>query len=353
MQKNNSLLAWIVTVILLLLVFVLINPSLVQNILPAGSPTLSMHTPFAQLVAFPGITGAVAGGLCVVFLIWALIRRRRDYPAGIPGFVALALLALALWQFGGIISKGVMSSQSIGEDAGISAANPGNSTYRLLEYNTGAGKTDAAHLTDTIVQNGVDIVALSEFSLSRGQDLQKRLAERGIEFSLFHNGASKYEAEYFSNVILVGKWLGNYQASVLDEQAYVKSLKAMPDDNKQPVILGVHVPRPVNQLWENWKNELDGVTNWCKETPNAVVVGDFNATLAHGPMTNLSPCVDATSKVGTGGISTWPSDYPSLLGTTIDHVLLHTQTWKPVRSATVQVGESDHRGIILEFMRAQ
>jgi endonuclease/exonuclease/phosphatase (EEP) superfamily protein YafD len=58
---------------------------------------------------------------------------------------------------------------------------------------------------------------------------------------------------------------------------------------------------------------------------------------------------------GNGGVGTWPTSTPALIGAPIDHVMA-TDAWVPVGSVVLTSMDgsgSDHRPLIVQLDRAQ
>ena len=58
------------------------------------------------------------------------------------------------------------------------------------------------------------------------------------------------------------------------------------------------------------------------ESPDVVVVGDFNGTLDDFGGPRIGGCRDAAALRGDAALGTWPTAVPPLLAMPIDHVLL-------------------------------
>lgn len=106
-----------------------------------------------------------------------------------------------------------------------------------------------------------------------------------------------------------------------------------------------------------WRSDLQWLADQCA-SDNVILAGDFNATLDH--MTGmgvdggtLGRCHDTASESGNGGVGTWPTDAPALLGAPIDHVMA-TPDWTVSGSVVMRSLDgsgSDHRPIVVQLER--
>jgi endonuclease/exonuclease/phosphatase (EEP) superfamily protein YafD len=109
-------------------------------------------------------------------------------------------------------------------------------------------------------------------------------------------------------------------------------------------------PSAYHQL-AHWRRGLAGQPRATPDGPLRVLLGDFNATLDHGPLRRLvaSGYRDAASVVGKGLVPTWPYfEYP-LPPVTLDHVLADRRI--RVRAVAIHpLPNSDHRALYAELI---
>jgi len=130
------------------------------------------------------------------------------------------------------------------------------------------------------------------------------------------------------------------------------SIVAEPVDGDGPRIVAVHAVAPIRWELRNWRSDLDWLAEQCSGG-NVIMAGDFNATVDHFAGRgvdggDLGRCRDAAVAAGAGGLGTWPTDVPELLGSPIDHVLA-TPGWRV--DAFRVIGDvdqsgSDHRPVV-------
>ena len=121
-------------------------------------------------------------------------------------------------------------------------------------------------------------------------------------------------------------------------------------------LLAVHATQPLHATdrwradWSTFRKALDGMHG------PRLVVGDFNATLDHGPVRRVlaTGLRDAAVDANSGWQPTWPSGAPGyrLLGglglVAIDHVLL-SREFSAISTRTFQVPGTDHRAVVAQL----
>jgi len=113
-------------------------------------------------------------------------------------------------------------------------------------------------------------------------------------------------------------------------------------------LMAVHLSQPLDSKGL-WRPDWDVLRQVLPELEGPVVaVGDFNATLDHGPMRDLlaDGFTDAAQDANSGWQPTWPSQ--GLLA--IDHVLF-TAPYGAVSTRTFVVPGTDHRALVARLAR--
>lgn len=109
-------------------------------------------------------------------------------------------------------------------------------------------------------------------------------------------------------------------------------------------ITGVHTYYPVGGpgLWAQDMSALRAVAG-----RDAIVLGDFNATVDHSPLRSLlaAGLVDTHAELGRGWAPTWPAAFPLVQ---IDHVL-HGPGWAAVTASEHLLPGTDHRAVVAEL----
>lgn len=314
--------------------------SLFPGVLPLETD-LRLITPFAQLVALRSwlALGFVAVGLVVGVI--ALLRHRIAGAGQIGAALAAVLLVVGATHAAVLVSRGISDPTG---DTAAAQANP--ATVGVLTYNTLGAATSPEDLSQVIQENKVDVVVLPETSTRHGMELAALLERAGWDFQLFDTGTDPAQPEFSSTVLLVARELGEYRLGGAQLHAQ-SSLSVVPVDGSGPQIVAVHPMAPVLGLEPVWEWEITETYGLCSEIKNPLIIaGDFNSTADHQAAL-VSTCADAGQEAGIAGRGTWPVGYPSLLGSPIDRVLHNSGEFQGVAAKLIEVGKSDHRGLLV------
>lgn len=308
--------------------------------------------PVTQIVAMRGLL--VAGLIAVAFLMLMLLFSTRLRPwAG-------SMLVIAL--LGALANGGILGFRGL-DNGELPAPTP--QSIRVMSWNTLGSAVTAEQIANIAVRYGADIIALPETTESAGEAIALQLREVGLPMWVHHvqfNPEVNDGPDAWSTTLLISPDLGEY--SVIEDSAsgrsntsVLPSVIAMPIDGSGPTVVAVHAMAPRQTAMQEWRDDLRWMADQCPPDTNVIMLGDFNATLDH--MYNfgvdggtLGACTDAAAATGAGGIGTWPTNLPALLGSPIDHVMVsdHWQaTGAEVLEFTGTVHGSDHRPIIVQL----
>ena len=354
MTRRQQLLRWgpVVAVVALALV----------SVLP---PTTVF--PFAQLIALRSLLAAGAAFLGLLLLTVAILRRRRRGQLPRTGLrtcrtgvrtavVGLVLLLVAGAHGGVLVTRGLRQRPV---DAGA---------LSVLSLNTereGADVEAVAELADAV---GADILVLPETTQRYGRRLAEALTEQKKEsgaqpqgFAVFSDtsmpsdlaeqGIDQNSDPAYSTTVLVATRLGGYRQVEETAGAGFGTVRLEPESGDGPVIVGAHTYPPLPGAMTWWRSSVTDVASLCRR-PSAglIVAGDFNATRDHAPLRNLGGCISAGEQAGIGGLATWPSSTgTTLLGATIDHVLVDGTVWEGKKGRVVTIPGTDHRAVVVQL----
>lgn len=308
-----------------------------------------LKTPGSQVIALRGWLVIVFGVAGLFMLIVAIIRRVSIHRGGIAFLIAAVFFLTAGLHGATMYSRGLENPGGLSPDRGITAASPGDGSITVLQYNTLGGKTTAINIIEVIEANGVDVVTLPETSSEMGAEIVAELAARGQNFQQFDTGTSGYEADYDSTVLLISSALGSYTAADAFPNGGPSSVRAVSSAGTFPDFVAVHPIAPVSNRSEEWREQIDAVYGLCEALPRAVISGDFNSTADHqAALGYRDTCTDAVAQGGSGAVGTWSTSVPSFFGSPIDRVLAPSG-YEGTEAAVVQVGESDHRGVLVRL----
>nr|VDG63928.1 endonuclease/exonuclease/phosphatase family [Streptococcus thermophilus] len=119
-----------------------------------------------------------------------------------------------------------------------------------------------------------------------------------------------------------------------------------------PTIVAVHTIPPLPSTMDQWRGDLGNIATWVDANPDnkAIIAGDFNATMRHGPMADLGPKQDSARMCSRYPDGTWPTSGIMGLRTHIDHVLVPAAGVDGC--ATAHIGNGDHLAYFVEISTA-
>lgn len=306
--------------------------------------------PIAQLVAVRGVLVVGYLAIAVVSLLLLFARPLRGFAASI---LIVALLGAAA-------HAGIMAVRGIGPG---SLPEKGESSIRVMTWNTAGEAVPAAEIARVIAENDADVIALPETSREVGRDIALLLRESGHPMWVHHvdfRPDVQDGPQAWQTTILISPSLGDY--SVIDSSrdrtsntGLVPSAVAMPVNGSGPTIVAVHAVAPRPGAMEQWRDDLRWVADQCPGG-DVILAGDFNATLDHLASLGTAggdagACRDVTSRTGNGEAGTFPASLPAALGTPIDRILA-TANWEPQGSILLEGAGSDHRAVIVQLAPA-
>jgi len=206
-----------------------------------------------------------------------------------------------------------------------------------------------------------DIVTLPETTIETGEAVAIAMRDLGHRMWAYHAEFGENGWDARSTTLLVSPDLGDYaviESSVegTTNTSTVPSAVAMPVDGDGPTIVAAHAVAPRQQYMRHWRDDLSWLADQCGLGENVILAGDFNATLDHMGRLGvdggtLGHCHDIASETGNGGVGTWPTNLPGLLGAPIDHVMA-SEDWVPTGSIVLRSLDgsgSDHRPLIVQL----
>lgn len=330
---------------------------------------LSEVYPFTQVVALRSVMAlglAVLGVIVTVAAVVRTVRREGGQRTSVVGIVLVIVAGLHLWALDqrGLDLHAADVARPVTTD---SASWDGSVTvYSFNTYKSQAGLVD---LGVSVRGTGADVVVLPETDASYGVRLAQLLAQDGCSFRVFSSigdtttgidptsvaNPSTLGSDTLATTVLVSTGLGDYERAARPAGLGAGNLVLKPvgdatlNGRTRPTIVGIHTVAPAGDgTRAGWLSSVSAAAAQCTEQGDATIVaGDFNATLDHEPMRDLTGCSDVASTTGTGGLATWPtSSRTALLGTTIDHVIVNRTTWLPQASKVLDVEGSDHRAVV-------
>ncbi len=308
--------------------------------------------PLAQIISFRAPIAAALLAATLLMLLFALIRPIR----------ALALVLALIFGISGGVNVALLSQRGLGTET-LPAKT--DTSLRVMTWNTAGSATSAESIAQFAVGMQADVVTLPETTIDTGAEVAKLMRDMGQPMWAHHAEYGEYGItgwDATSTTVLIKPELGDYSViqSSLDgssNTSTVPSAVAMPVSGDGPIIVAAHAVAPREEYMTQWRSDLQWLADQCA-SDNVILAGDFNATLDH--MTGmgvdggtLGRCHDTASDSGNGGVGTWPTNAPALLGAPIDHVMA-TPDWTVSGSVvmrTLDGSGSDHRPIVVQLER--
>lgn len=298
-------------------------------------------TPYVlHMVSFRGplaLASSAAGGIS--FLTMTVSR-----AAGRPwrrATLGTALLATGIAQAGILHRRGWATPPR-----------PGRADLVVVSLNTLAGAATpaqvAALVTAELTGAEAAMVSLPETSAAQAGECAELLSTAGHRFQVFSTREGPRESDCTS--LLVSEELGPYR-QLPSPKMLLGAVLAVPVSGDGPTLAAVHPGAPVPGVgYPRWASDVTTAVEIGRRHHDSVVAGDFNTTIDHAMMHDLTPCIDAAVVAGRGAEGTWPAHFPAPLAAPIDHVLINGG-YCVLGTRTERVGASDHRAVIARLRR--
>ncbi|MFE6865764.1 endonuclease/exonuclease/phosphatase family protein [Kitasatospora sp. NPDC057692] len=281
-------------------------------------------TPLALVMVglpYAAPAGAVALGVLLAVRSW--------WPAALAGVLMVVQL---VWLVPRLVSDG----GTVPADA---------PRLRVATSNAFLGQVDAAELVRLVREQRVDVLAVEEF----GPGAVERLERAGIaEVLPYRELRPRRDTALYSRLPLTPL------DGAASEPARYQIAAEVTVGGRTVRVTAVHTYYPMGDA-DRWSKDFAGLRAAVSgATRNAVLLGDFNATLDHAPMRALldTGLADTHAELGQGFAPTWPetSTYYSGLWPVIqiDHVL-HGEALRAVSVAEHTVRGTDHRAVVAEL----
>jgi endonuclease/exonuclease/phosphatase family metal-dependent hydrolase len=221
----------------------------------------------------------------------------------------------------------------------------GPTVVRVMTANVLNGQGDAAELVRLVKVEDLDVLALQELTF----DCLAGLDEAGIGELLPHR-VTKPSTRWEGSAVLSRHPL--HDPAVLTHRTghHQASATVTLPDGRAVRVESAHPCAPRQGYTGDWHAGLAAQPAAGDGGLPRVLMGDFNATLDHGPLRRLlaTGYRDAAAERGAGLVPTWPFLRYRVPWVTLDHVLVT----EPVTVAAVAVRPipgSDHRAVVAEL----
>lgn len=302
----------------------------------------------SQAVAFRG--PLLFGGIIALILALGIVaiapRGRRLIPWLAVGTISAFILA----------QGGILAVRGLAEGDVRSGTAPEGS-IRVMSWNTRGDEPGSPTIADLAIESGADVVVLPETTEEMGEEVAGLMRSAGRPMWVLTRTLDP-EYKWTATTILVSADLGEYRIDdSRGDTSEVPTVIASPVDGTGPTLIAAHPIAPMPELMAEWSADLEWLALQCRG--NAIVAGDFNATLDH--MAGLGEdgrdfgaCDDAARQAGSGANGTWSAGVPPILAAPIDHIMT-TEQWRATSFEVVtdhDLSGSDHRPILAEVAPA-
>lgn len=296
---------------------------------------LEMQAPWAQIVSMRGLGAAAALFFAMIFL---LVRAGANKRRGYLSALTFILLAFTFANAAILAVRGVFPS---------ALPSPSQHQIRILSWNTLGDEVSVAALADAADEAKAEIIVLPETTNTHAAELAALLlSDLGSEYAV-HTVDLDPNYKALSTSVLIEKDLGEYRITdAYGNTNVVPSVVLEPvDRGSRPRIVALHSVSPISGEMESWRKDYAWLGSIC-QLPNTIIAGDANATPDH--LRSLAGCSIASVDSGAGGLGTWPTTLPAILGAPVDQVLF-TSKWKAAGYSVMGGHDndgSDHRPVV-------
>jgi endonuclease/exonuclease/phosphatase (EEP) superfamily protein YafD len=288
--------------------------------------------PLVQLLAF---TPYVAAWSLVPLALSLALRQW-----GVAGVAAVVVLAFA-W---------VVLPRWIGSGSPASAG--GGPPIRVLTANLLFGGADAKALVALVRDQGVDLLALQEYT----KDAEVALDGAGIADLLPYR--ESHPADGGAGSAVYARFPLSDGGARTNPCGFLQAYATVAVPGSRPVVFESAHPAAPSELnvLDCWRTDIGaqpgaGDPPATPDGPVRVLAGDFNSTVDHRALRRLigRGYRDAALSVGKGLVGTWgPYDGSRIPPVTIDHILVDGRVG--VRAVSVHgVRGSDHRAVLAQL----
>jgi endonuclease/exonuclease/phosphatase (EEP) superfamily protein YafD len=313
----------------------------------------------AHAVSLRGLAVGVAVVLLAVLAVVLLLVRPLR---GTTALLMALLITFGAANAGILLHRGIAPADAVGVPPAAESPAAGG-PITVLSWNTLGDAPGADAIAALAVAEDADVLTLAETTEETGVQVAEALRAAGRPMWV-HTVSFDLISKARSTTLLISPDLGDYTVTSAAGSGppgntnVLPTVVAEPVNGSGPTIIAVHAVAPIQWEMSNWRSDLDYLAELCSTdrtgADGVIMAGDFNATLDHfaGRGTSagavLGDCRDAATAAGSGGLGTWPTRLPGLLGSPIDHVLA-TGDWQVHRMRVIETEDaagSDHRPIV-------
>jgi endonuclease/exonuclease/phosphatase (EEP) superfamily protein YafD len=224
----------------------------------------------------------------------------------------------------------------------------GGRSMTVLAVNTLDGSADVVELVELVRRERPDLGALIEVGPWYRDRIAPLVEPLGYRLVTATGTDSDGVTDVFGVTALVAAHLGDVTVTV-DETRPFPSVGIAGGGLGAMRFVAYHAVAPRPGDVSQWSTDLGELTRYCAGGTPTIVAGDFNATLDHSRLRDVTAgCSDAAAQRGQGLVPTWPTWMPDWFGAQIDHVLV-TPPIAAEDFAVHELAGSDHRALVVRL----
>ena len=310
--------------------------------------SLSTLFGFAHFYAFPilfGMAGACFFLVIIAIVAWRFARGHKPSRWTVCLCAALLIAFTAFALFGGNAKR-------------PAAAGHSGRACRFVAWNA-LDQFDRHSAKAIFLDFDADIAVLPEFgAYVKGEDVRQRVEDIFAEADIKADAYDVFTSRLFAGriapvTIIVKRDFATYEPMEEDGVMTVFGTLYLHSATEGiPDIIGLHTSPPIPGIWTSmslWKGDINLIADMASVHKSAIIAGDFNATMRHGPLNTITTHYDALETLSPFQRGTWPAKLPAVFRSSIDHILLPDAC--SVKSVeTRKMDSSDHAAIFSELI---
>ncbi|WP_314024029.1 endonuclease/exonuclease/phosphatase family protein [Filifactor alocis] len=300
-----------------------------------------------HLYSFSIIFGFIISIISVVILIVMLYMNRYSYRNILfMGWIGILILSVILIIFG---------SDTKTKGSTLNTTH----TVKIVEWNT-ANNIDGKNIYTIFGEFDADIAVLPELEgYEKGDISQQRLKDlfsaANLDFGKYESFVSlSTEGSIAPVTIIIKKGRCQFSNNKKVPMTRFGTIYLKSDSEQIPSIVGLHTAPPLPGLIDIWKKDLELISyDIVKEQPDAIIIGDFNATMRHGALNDIITHEDVLNSLSIYNRGTWNVKLPYFFRTSIDHILIPKNQYLVKNIEVKNLYNSDHMAIFAEIQRIE
>lgn len=304
---------------------------------------LSIKFGFAQLYSFITMMCLTMIAFSVLLIVIILFKNGFKLKGDIVNVILLLTIVFSILFIVFEIDTGKMVE-----------VNKESKTIKLVEWNV-ADNINETDIQEIFGKFDADIAVFPELGGYYKRDVSTRrlldlFKKANVDFENYQVYISKLtEGRIAPVTIVIKKTFGSYG---IDNQAPMTRFGTVylsPISKGNPPIIGLHTAPPLPGLMSMWRRDLNLITDISNNYRDAIIIGDFNATMKHGNLNNIKSHIDILGYAGQFNSGTWSTSIPSIFRSRIDHILIPKDKYN-VRSIEIKkYNNSDHSCVFSEI----